>query len=51
MCCVQGTVIFSMKNLLQRNLKINRDNEKYTVFQKRRKTVVENNDYPENSAK
>lgn len=51
MYCVQDTVILSMKNLLQRNLKINRDSEKYTMFQKRRNTMVENDDYPKNSAK
>lgn len=39
----------SMKNLLQRNLKISGDNEKI-LFQKRRNTMLEN-DYPRNSAK
>lgn len=49
MYCVQDTVILSMKNLHQRDLKINRDDKKHTVFQKRRNTVVANDDFPKNS--
>lgn len=34
-----------MKNLLPRNLKIDRDDKKYTIFQKSRNDLLENDDY------
>lgn len=49
MYCVQDPVKLSMKNLLQRDLKINRDDKKHTMFQKRRNAMAENDDFPKNS--